>query len=291
MPRPNQLEALSPISLRAKVQKASKETRHLQSLFRLNAKEIKQQSSNLSSAATIMLRSLNASNPWYNITNSELVEKVENHAEALLSDSAFVQLFKEWPGIDEIRSFFNDKKWWKRRRITTQNCPAPRGRPHILRREDSFESTRPTRSVSLDTTMDNGLAVETPVQGYPRTAKKGTSILRPRFSMSHTPGTPTRQMESQSSDGLVESDTDFTDDDELQLVQLPADVSQRIKNDKIATTRKRKSEELVNNNSKRSHNNDRVEVANKKNLNSIQFGRGRPPLTTVLVTPSSPNFF
>ena len=115
------------------------------------------------------------------------------------------------------------------------------------------------------------MLMETPGPGYPKTAKKGTSILRPRFSASHTPSTPTRQIEDES-DALAESDRDITDD-ELQLVRLPADVSLRIKNEKNVT-RKRKLEIPVENVHKKPRN---------KIPQSFQFGRGRPPLTTVPV--------
>ena len=113
--------------------------------------------------------------------------------------------------------------------------------------------------------------MQTPAPGYPKTAKKGTSILRPRFSASHTPVTPTRQFEDDS-DALVDSDRDTTDD-ELQLVQLPTDVSLRITNEEKAT-RKRKVEVSAEN----VHKKPRHKIPQ-----SFQFGRGRPPLTTVPV--------
>ena len=266
--------------MRAKVQKPSKETRHLQFLFQINADKIKT-SSGLSSAAKIILQSLHPSNPWRKLANSELIEKFEHHAETLLSDFAFVESFKDWSGFEEIKSFCTDKKWWKRRR-KTQNRAGPGRRRIRISQEDSFESSEPTRSGSLESaSVDDDLTIETPAQGYRKTAKKGTSILRPRLSMSHTPGTPTRQLEKQlsmSPDGLVGSEMDLSDG-ELELVQLPADVSQRIKNDKLPT-RKRKSEEIIENDSKRSRS-YRKEVS--INPRSFQFGRGRPPLTTVPV--------
>jgi hypothetical protein len=114
------------------------------------------------------------------------------------------------------------------------------------------------------------LPVETPA--YPKTAKKGTSILRPRFSMDHSPGTPTKQGDSQS-DMLVDSDNS-TDDDELQLLQIPPDVSTQIKEEKKPITRRKpKFEALVE---------DPIEPPKL----GIQFGRGRPPLTTVPVLPN-----
>ena len=281
--RSNQSEPLSPNPMRAEVQKPSNETRRLQQLFRFNADEVKE-SPDLSSAAKIILGSLSPSHPWHNITDIELIEKFENHAESLLSDSSFVEAFKEWPGLEEIKSVCIDKKWWRKRRITQNRTDPSRLRPRNSQ-GDLLESSEPTVSGSLDSaSVDDDMGIETPAQAYPKTAKKGTSILRPRFSMSHThtPGTPTREMDSQSmtSGGLLESDKDLTDD-ELQLLQLPADVSQRIKNEKIPS-RKRKSDETIQNNSKRVRG-SRMEVP--KNPPSIQFGRGRPPLSTVLVTP------
>jgi hypothetical protein len=132
---------------------------------------------------------------------------------------------------------------------------------------------------------DDIMAIQTPIQGFSRTAKKGTSILRPRLSMSNTPDTPTQQTESQTmiSNDLIESDGDITDD-ELQLIQLPADLSQRIKNDKIVP-RKRKPKHIIDNFPKRFRN-ARVKVP-PKDSDSMQFGRGRPPLSTSPVSPSN----
>ena len=277
LPRSNHFKLLSPVSMHASVQKPSKETRHLQQLFLINANEIKQQSSDLSSATKLILESLNSSDPWHDLTHLELIEKFENHAESLVSDSLFTESFKDWSGLGEIRSFCTDKSWWKRRRLI-QNRPY-QGRRGLPRKchENSFKSWPSTSMeiASIDLSQDD-TSMETPGPRYPKTAKKGTSILRPRFSASHTPGTPTRQMDDES-DALVESDRDSTDD-ELQLVQLPVDVSLRIKNEKKAT-QKRKVEGSVENVQKRSRN---------KNPESLQFGRGRPPLTTVIV--HFPNF-
>jgi hypothetical protein len=265
-PRSNQQEPLSPISMRAKVQKASKETRILQQLFLINADEVKD-SPDLATAAQLFLT---PPQPWHILTLSELLEKIENHAEALLSDPAFIDAFQGWPGIEEIKAFCTDKKWWKHRRVS-QIKATSRGRPH-LSQESSYESSVPPRSRSLDSSSmdlsqdDNviDLTVETPA--YPNPAKKGTSILRPRFSMDHTPGTPTKQGDSQL-DMLVDSDNS-TDDDELQLLQIPPDVSTHVKEEKKpATRRKRKFE---------------APPIEPPKL-GIQFGRGRPPLTTVPV--------
>jgi hypothetical protein len=259
--------------MRAKVQKASKETRILQQLFLINANEVKD-SPDLATAAQLFLT---PPQPWHILTISELLEKIENHAEALLSDPAFINAFQGWPGIEEIKAFCTDKKWWKHRRVS-QIKATSRGQPR-LSQESSYESSVPPRSRSLDSSSmdlsqdDNviDLTVETPA--YPKTAKKGTSILRPRFSMDHTPGTPTKQGDSQS-DMLVDSDNS-TDDDELQLLQIPPDVSTHIKEEKKpATRRKRKFEAPP------------VEDPIEPPKLGIQFGRGRPPLTTVPVLPN-----
>ena len=267
--RSNHIELLSPVSMRAKVQKPSKEARRLQQLFHLNAEEIKKQSSNLSGAAKIILKSLDSSDPWHNLTHLEIIEKFENHAESLLNDSGFTDSFKDCPCLNEIRSFCTNKNWWKRQRpMQNRADQRPRGRP----RKTPFESRRSKsiESAGVDLSQD-AMPMQTPGPGYPKTAKKGTSILRPRFSASHTPGTPTRHVEDEN-DSLGESDKGSTDD-ELELLQLPADLSLRIKNEK-KVTRKRKVEVAVENAHKKSRNNI---------PQSFQFGRGRPPLTTVPV--------
>jgi len=257
--------------MRAKIQKASKETRILQQLFLINADEVKS-SPDLATTAQLFLT---LPHPWHNLTLSELLETIENHAEALLSDPAFNNAFHSWPGIGEIKAFCKDKKWWKHRRVA-QIKARSHDRPH-LSQESSYESSVPPRSRSLDSASvdlsqdDNiiDLTVDTPA--YPKTAKKGTSILRPRFSMEHSPGTPTKQGDSQS-DMLVDSDNS-TDDDELQLLQIPPDVSTRIKEKKPATRRKRKIDALVE------------DPVKQPNL-GMKSGHGRPPLTTVPVFPT-----
>ena len=253
----------------AKVQKASKETRRLQELFYLNAEEIKQHSSNLSSAANIILESLDLSDPWQNLTDLELIEKFENHAESLLSDSTFTESFKDCSCLNELRDFCTDKNWWKRRRLTQIRVPQRRrGRPPKSHGDSSEPKPLETSRINLS---QDAMPMETPGPRYPKTAKKGTSILRPRFSASHSPSTPTPQIEDESDD-LVELDKDTTDD-ELELLQLPADVSLGIKNEKN-TTRKRKVEVTVENLRKKPRN---------QIPQSFQFGCGRPPLTTVPV--------
>ena len=258
--------------MRAKVQKPSKETRILQQLFLINAAEV----TKCPDLATVAQFFLTLPQPWHNLTHSELLEKIENHAEALLSDSAFVNALQDWSGIDEIKAFCTDKKWWKHRRVL-QIKSRPRDRPR-LSQESSYESSVPRRSRSLESTSvdlsqdDNvvDLTMETP--SFPKTAKKGTSILRPRFSMDHTPETPTKNGDSQS-DMLVDSDHS-TDDDELQLLQVPPDVSTRMQGDQKPITRRKRKIEANSENR-----------AAKKSKRSFQFGRGRPPLTTVPVFP------
>ena len=261
--------------MRAKVQKPSKETRIIQQLFLVNADEVKT-CPDLATAAQLFLA---PSQQWHPLTHSELLEKVENHAEALLSDSTFTNVLRGWSGLDQIKAFCSDKKWWKHGRIS-QLKSRPQGRSRSSQ-ENSYEPSGPPRSRSLesasaDLSQDDNfvdLTVETPA--YPKRAKKGTSILRPRLSIEHTPGTPTKNGDSQS-DMLVDSDNS-TDDDELQLVQVPPDVKKRMQRDEKAVgRRKRKIESLVDN------------PINEHKM-AIQFGRGRPPLKTVQVVPISRN--
>jgi hypothetical protein len=279
-PRSSQQELLSPLSSRAKVQKPFKETRHLQELFRINVDEIKQ-SSSLAAAAQIILESLSSSDPWRDFTVPELIEKFENHAEALLGNVAFLQPFKGWPGIDEIKAFCADRNWRKRGSI-------PQGRLRSRRRKriqvsDSINLSEDTRSTSMGSvnidSLQEDVQAKTPAPRYPKTAKKGTSSLRPRLSLSQTPGTPIPQMESQStaSDPRVDSENDSSDDD-LQLLKIPPDVSRRVQHEE-KITRKRKPDAVNENAFTRSKKN------RTENPASIQFGRGRPSLTTVPVTP------
>lgn len=264
--------------MRAKVQKPSKETRILQKLFLVNATEVK----NLPDLASAVQLFLAPPQQWHNLTDLELLEKIENHAEALLSDSTFVNAFQGWSGIDEIKAFCTDKKWWKHRLVSQIKG---RGRPRSqLSKESSYESSVPPRSRSLESASadlsqdDNVLDLTAETPAFPKTAKKGTSILRPRFSMDHTPGTPTKQGDSQS-DMLVDSDPS-TDDDELQLLQIPPDVSTRIQGEKKPVKRRKRQIESS------------VENPNpvKQPARNIQFGRGRPPLTTVPVPDPIPRY-
>jgi len=272
--------------MRAKVQKPSRETRLLQGLFETHAEEIKQ-STSLAIAATIILGHLPRSHEWRVLDANQLVEKVENHAEVLLTMSAFTDQFTGWKGLNEIRRFCYDRKWWKKRRVAPvepQSPPPKRGGPRRRLRitsDDTLEEHPQDDFEGAEISQDE-LTSGTPAPGYTHTAKKGTSVLRPQFSMSQTPGTPTRQgdPESDSTDLPFASERDVTDEDDIQLLQLPIDVSQRIQNETKPLVRKRKAEDT----------DDEVVKRLRKGRNgppaksiSFKFGRGRPPLTTVTV--------
>jgi hypothetical protein len=285
--QPHLEESLSPLPVQSTVQKSSKETRQLQQLFLNNANGIKL-SSNLAAASIVLHNSLATLHPW-NSSNSEILEKIENHAEALLSDSSFVITFKEWCGLDELKHFCNDKKWWKRQAVKQNPPPSrPLSRRYIrIARDSSVESSQPptrassTDIASADLSMDD-LTMETPV--LPRTAQKGTSVLRPSMSVSQTPGTPTKpfQRETGSVSSSVLIDLTNTDEDELQLLKVPPDISTRIE-EKQPAKRKFKV-----------HNDETIRPSRKTRLDTKgnptkidpQSNLTRAPLTAVIVPPS-----
>jgi len=292
-PQVPQQEPLSPISHRAKVQKPNKETRQIQELFHNNAEAITE-APDLATAAQIIADSLPSPHSW-NTKDHDIYSKIESHAEALLSDKEFVDAFTNWSGLDEIRHFCSDKKWWKRRRTAqstsratsmTSIMGAGRRKRRVIQ-EDSFDSppasSRDTTSVDIS---QEDLAMETPAPGYRTTARKGTSVLRPSLSVSQTPATPTRHGAESPSSNII--DLTSPDDEELHLLRLPEDVSQRIKKDiseaeqtRRQLTRKRKFDVLR----------DEEELPRKQSSSNplkkpLQFGRGRPPLTTVTVLTS-----
>lgn len=281
-PRPNQSDPLSPLSRRDKVRKPSKETRRLLELLRINVDKVKR-SSSLAAASQVILESLSSSDPWQGLTSQELLEKFENHAEALLNDVAFLQLLKGWPGIDEMKSFCADTNWWKRRPNSQGRLRTRQGRR--IQADDSvdlFEVQKlpPMDIVDINSSQENA-HMETPAPRYPKkAATKGTSSLRPRLSMSQTPSTPIPQMDNHSiaSDLRVDSENDSSDDD-LQLLKVPPDISRREQHEE-KISRKRKPDE-VNETTFTQSKRNRSE--NPTILNSIKFGRGRPSLTTVPV--------
>lgn len=245
----------------------------------------------LATAVLIISNSLPPSHSW-NSKGNDILCRVENHAEALLSDPKFNDTFADWPGLDEIRYFCSDKKWWKKRRIiqsssrttsTTSFSRAGRRKGRIVP-EDTFDS--PPASIMDTTSADisqDELTVETPAHGYRHHARKGTSVLRPSLSVSQTPATPTRQGVESPTSNII--DITGGDDEELQLLRLPEDVSERTQKDipeaenaRRKLTRKRKFEVIK----------DEDEVSRKQKPSNpmnkpLQFGRGRPPLTTVTV--------
>lgn len=283
---------MSPISHRAKVQKPSKETRHIQELFQFNAGAIKE-CPDLETAAQILTDSLPSTHPW-NSRDHDILSKIENHAEALLSDPDFIDAFEGWTGLDEIRRFCSDKKWWTRRRNTqstsrttssTSFSRAGRRKRRVILEDSSDsppESTMDTTSVDIS---QEELAMETPAPGYRRTASKGTSVLRPSMSVSQTPATPTRQGNESPCSNII--DLTGRDDEELQLLRLPEDVSQRIKKDiseaektRKLLTRKRKFEVIQDDEDDKPR---KPQQSSNPLNNPLRFGRGRPPLTTVTV--------
>ena len=141
-------------------------------------------------------------------------------------------------------------------------------------------------TTSVDISQDD-LAMETPAPGYQKIARKGTSVLRPSVSISQTPATPTRLSAESLSSNII--DLTGPDDDELQLLKLPEDVSQRIRKDiseaektRRTLTRKRKFEASQDEDEK-----PRRQQPSNPLKKPLQFGRGRPPLTTVTVHSSS----
>lgn len=274
-------EPISPKSLRAQVQKPSKETRYLQHLCILNAVEIKE-TKDLAEASDLLIESMDLSDPWQSLNPFELVEKFECHAEALLSDSTFINALEDWRGLQELKSF-TDKKWWKHRNRAQQ-----RHKRRLRRQPSSQESSTEPQSVdavSFDLSLDDSIVdVQSPaVEFHNRTGKKATSTLRPRLSsVSHTPGTPSRRNDS-NSDVLIDLEKVFSDD-EVQLIEVPKDLSLNLK---TKSGNKRVSDEYPSDNASKRPRKTRNEVASKNTQNpptlDFKFGRGRPPLTTVPV--------
>jgi hypothetical protein len=278
-------QSLSPLPVQSTVQTTSKETRQLQQLFLNNANQIKL-SSNLAAAAIVIHNSLTASHPWKS-SHPEILEKIENHAEALLTDSSFVITFRDWSGLDELQHFCNDKKWWKRRPIKQNPPPSrPASRRYIrIARDSSVESSQPptratsTDIASTDLSLDD-ITIETPV--LPRTALKGTSVLRPSMSVTQTPSTPTKpfQRETLSVSSSILIDLTNTDEDELQLLKVPPDISTRLQEKQPA---KRKFK-VHNDETVRPSRKTRLDrKGNPGNVDPLHFNLTRAPLTTVMV--------
>jgi hypothetical protein len=275
---------MSPKSLRAKVQRPSKETGHLQQLCLINADQIKE-TSDLAGASDVLIDSMDLSDPWQSLTPFEVLEKFECHAETLLSDLAFTNALEGWPGLRELKSF-TEKKWWKHRPRLYQ-----RHKRRLGRRQSQESSTQPQSldAVSFDVSQEDlSMEVETPAAAI-RTKKgrKGTSSLRPRqSSLSHTPGTPTRQKDTDADNGIINID-EIVSDDEVQLIELPKDLSLDLK-PKSANNKRLSGEYPAANGTKRLRK-TRNEAASETRSNApspplaFKFGRGRPPLTTVPV--------
>lgn len=271
---------LSPNSRLARVQKPSKETRKLLTIFQKLEPQIKA-TPDLRYAAAVIAEYDDPSN-IEKISESQALERIENHAEGLLNDATFMETFQDWSGIAEITRFRKDKKWWKR--PTVPRSYRPTWKPRIS--ETSFASSSATGSVLDSTSLDADASqdeLETPGPAHRNQAKKGTSVLRPRISMSMTPGTPSRHLEEDSraaSDMLTNSvDLANEDEDELLLLEVPPGLSKQASDEKLPRKRKLQVHRAESSNpSKRSR-----KLENKPSETTVQFGCGRPPLTTVKV--------
>lgn len=277
---------MSPKSLRAKVQRPSKETGHLQQLCIINADQIKE-TSDVAEASDALIESMDLSDPWQSLTPFEVLEKFEGHAETLLSDPTFTNALEGWPGLRELKSF-TENKWWKHRPRLYQRHKRRLGRQ---RSQESSTQPQSLDAVSFDMSHEDlSMELETPAAAiHTKKGRKGTSSLRPRQSLlSHTPGTPTRQKDNDSDGGLINVD-EILSDDEIQLIELPKDLSLDLK-PKSANNKRLSGEYPASNASKRLRK-TRNEAASENRSNappqalSFKFGRGRPPLTTVPVHP------
>jgi hypothetical protein len=289
--QPDLEESTSPVPPQFKVQKTSKETRQLLRLFLADANSIKL-SPHLTAAAIVIHNALPTSHPWKS-TSSEILEKIENHAEALLSDSSFTITFQHWSGLSDLKNFSSDKKWWKRQ-PSTRNAEPPRPVPrrHLrIPRDGSIESSQPTTratSISIastDLSIDD-LAMQTPVPR--RAAKKGTSVLRPSMSVTQTPATPTKKGRDAVTGSVsppVLIDLTNTDDDELQLIEVPPDVSKRLQKEKKGGV-KRKFEVHIDERGRPSRKTRLDKKGIKTKIDPLQLTLTRAPLTTVTVYPS-----
>ena len=269
--RPVGQEPLSPKSKCARVQKPSKEARELLAIFIKLHQEIKQ-TVDLRSAAAVIADYCRHS-ATEDVCDSQVLERIENHAEGLLNDLTFMETFRHCHVIQEIQRF-RGRNWWKRASLP----PRRPWKPRVS--EASLASSSATASMTDNTSIDlSQEEMETPPPGSQ--AKKGKSVLRPRFSKSMTPSTPTRETNRHGSvsSELVTESNDLTngDEDELQLLEIPPGFL-RMPDEK--TARKRKMRVHVDDpseTSKRSRKQENTQVA------GMQFGRGRPPLTTVKV--------
>ena len=277
-----QEESSSPLPKPSK-QRASHETRRIQELVRINLKEVTN-SPNLLSAAEIILGSIDPSDPWFCISPFEMVEKFENHAEVLLSDSAFVESLGKWSGFEEIRAITADKKWWKRRKLSQRNGPTRR------KVQITFGEGLDTRSGSIETTSADISQDDSPpvISIEPkRTAKKGTSALRPRLFTSGTINTPTQRSDEIQRLEIVDSEEEESDDarqiqgmskgasEQLQTTNKPSILGKR-KLESVHVAIKRTRKALSDDTSS---NRDETPTS----APPFEYGRGRPPLATVIV--------
>jgi len=271
---------LSPNSRLARVQKPSKETRQLLAVFQKLEPQIKA-TPDIRNAAAVIAEYDDPSNVE-KLSESQALERIENHAEGLLNDATFMETFQEWSGIAEITRFRKDKKWWKR--PTIQRPYRPAWKPRIS--ETSYASSSAMGSVVDSTSVDADASqdeLETPGPAHRNQAKKGTSVLRPRISMSMTPGTPSRHLEEHNgaASDILTNSIDFSneDEDELLLLEVPPGLPKQVSDQKLL--RKRKLQVHSDNSSNPSKRSRKVE--NKPSETTVQFGCGRPPLTTVKV--------
>jgi hypothetical protein len=255
--------------------KPTKEARELIALFKNKVTEVKS-IRDIQAAATFLSLFLDTS-------TLEAFELIHHHAEGLLHDDEFTEIFQEWPGLNELKSFVTNKKWWKAKPANeTRASPPPRKKIKVHRSKSVQSKSGPTSSVDTgdvdmsSQTPDEELCVTT-TPGYAKQARKGTSVLRPRLSMTPAEPTASRQLIGSSFDSA--EDLTLGEDDEIQLLEMPPGVPMMKQTSnqgtKVKVTRKRKFDV---------HRDDSVNRTQEGEAGEpFQFGRGRPPLSSVAV--------
>jgi len=229
------------------------------------------------------------SDKWRDLLPVQIQAKFCDHAEAILSNDEFVLTFGGWIGIDQIRRFASDKKWWKLVRISKQRDA---GEQESSKQESSDEQ-------SPSTSLVNGHSHQTPADaGQKRFSSKTTSTLRPTAMATSTPMTPTKSSSgSDDKDIIIDSDGE---EPKAPLVSTnSAAASDKESRLLKAMLRKRKAEEIKENGVKKPRPNrskqdttlpDRAngffsrgptmpDIANEL----VLFGQGCPPVKTVKV--------
>jgi hypothetical protein len=250
-------EAQATTPRRPGVIKGNQETGMLEELFRLNSDEVKT-ASGLRSAARMIINCLGENE---RIEETSLLEKFECHAEALLSDEAFVKEFQGCEAINDIARVCTDKKWWKQLRISQHQRP--------LHKLASYSIA----SSEIDQSQDDAM-METPPPAHTKKGKKGTPLLRP-------PGVPAQARK------LTPTETDYADTEEAFGSETSQGLSRGI-HPAHKLTRKRKFDECQDTSIGHSRKQQSRDGVLKRPLRpisqSLKFGRGRPPLTTLPVS-------